>query len=253
MAEQRGAPRKGLLTLDQQNSSSDIFISISGLIGAGKTTLATKLAEKMGLPCFYEPVIDNMYLADFYRDPKRYSFPLQVYLLNRRFQQHQQIIWQGRGGVQDRTIYEDSVFAKVLMESDMMEEREYSTYRSLFSNMSNFMKKPNLIVHLDVSPQESKRRIDVRSRECESTISLEYLTHLHGAYEEFIQDIARIIPVIRVNYEHFRTAEEMADMIMREYAVMSSVRYVDFNTPENPPCKRETENECQEQAFVQPV
>ena len=64
---------------------------------------------------------------------------LQVYLLNRRFQQHQQIIWQGHGGVQDRTIYEDSVFARVLKESGMMEEREYETYVSLFSNMSNFM------------------------------------------------------------------------------------------------------------------
>ena len=70
--------RKSLLTLDQKNSSSDLFISISGLIGAGKTTLATKLAEKMNLPCFYEPVIDNTYLADFYKDPARFSFPLQV-------------------------------------------------------------------------------------------------------------------------------------------------------------------------------
>ena len=78
--------------------------------------------------------------------------------MNQRFQQHQQIIWQGKGGVQDRTIYEDSVFAKVekirhkrlgrsffpsnfqvLRDTGMMEEREYETYRSLFSNMSNFM------------------------------------------------------------------------------------------------------------------
>ena len=70
--------RRSLLTLDQRNSSRDLFISISGLIGAGKSTLATKLAEKMNLPCFYEPVIDNTYLADFYKDPARYSFPLQV-------------------------------------------------------------------------------------------------------------------------------------------------------------------------------
>ena len=69
--------RKGLLTLDQRNSN-DLFISISGLIGAGKTTLADRLAEKMNLPCFREPVIDNAYLADFYKDPARYSFPLQV-------------------------------------------------------------------------------------------------------------------------------------------------------------------------------
>ena len=55
----------------------------------------------------------------------------------------------------------------------------------------------------------------MRQRECESTISLEYLQNLHAAYEEFIKDIARIIPVIRVNYEKFRTADEMADMIVR--------------------------------------
>ncbi|XP_064403793.1 deoxyadenosine kinase-like [Halichondria panicea] len=223
--------RESLLTLDQKNSSSDLFISISGLIGAGKSTLATKLAERMNLPVFYEPVIDNVYLSDFYKDPARFSFPLQVYLLNRRFQQHQQIIWTGRGGVQDRTIYEDSVFAKVLKDSGLMEEREYQTYCSLFSNMSNFMKKPNLIVHLDVSPAESKRRIELRQRECESTISLDYLENLHGAYEEFMADIARIIPVIRVNYEKFRSADEMADMIVSEYAKMASVRYVDFDTP----------------------
>ena len=78
-----------------------------------------------------------------------------------------------------------------------------------------FRKKPNLIVHLDVSPEESKRRIEMRQRECESTISIEYLRSLHAAYEEFIKDIARIIPVIRVNYEKFRTADEMADMIVR--------------------------------------
>ena len=76
-------------------------------------------------------------------------------------------------------------------------------------------KKPNLIVHLDVTPEESMRRIQMRSRECESTISLDYLRSLHAAYEEFISDIARIIPVIRVNYEKFRTADEMAEMIVR--------------------------------------
>ena len=55
---------------------SNLFINEP--LGAGKTTLATKLAEKMSLPCFYEPVIDNTYLSDFYKDPQRYSFPLQV-------------------------------------------------------------------------------------------------------------------------------------------------------------------------------
>lgn len=76
-------------------------------------------------------------------------------------------------------------------------------------------KKPNLIVHLDVTPEESKRRIELRERECEKGISIEYLRGLHAAYEEFIVEIARIIPVIRVNYNKFRTAQEMAEMIVR--------------------------------------
>lgn len=221
---------KSLLTLDQHVSTENIFISISGMIGAGKTTLATELGKLINLPVFFEPVLDNAYLADFYRDKRRYAFPLQVYLLNRRFQQHQQIIWSGKGAVQDRTIYEDTVFAKVLMSDGDMEEREYETYRSLFSNMSNFMKKPNLIVHLDVTPEESLRRINMRNRGCESGIPLEYLKKLHAAYEEFLTEIARIIPVIRVNYASFRSMTDMAEMVVREYASMSSMRIVDVDT-----------------------
>lgn len=85
----------------------------------------------------------------------------------------------------------------------------------VYLTMCTCRKKPNLIVHLDVSPEESKRRIDMRQRDCESTISIEYLENLHKAYEEFIKDISRIIPVIRVNYERFRSADEMAEMIIR--------------------------------------
>lgn len=129
-------------------------ILLFSFIFKGKSTLATALASELGLPVYYEPVIDNIYLADFYNDMKKYSFPLQIYLLNKRFKQQQQIIWEGKGGVQDRTIYEDSVFARMLRDSGHMEERDFRTYMELFSNMSNFMKKPNIIVHLDVSPEE---------------------------------------------------------------------------------------------------
>ena len=136
----------------------NVYISIAGLIGAGKTTLATALGDVLKLPVHYEPVTDNVYLEDFYRDMKRYGFPLQIYLLNKRFRQQQQIVWEGRGGVQDRTIYEDAIFAKMLRDDGLMEEREYQTYLSLFNNMSNFMRKPNIIVYLDVTPEESHRR-----------------------------------------------------------------------------------------------
>eukprot|EP00823_Brevimastigomonas_motovehiculus_P005554 TRINITY_DN4129_c0_g1_i1.p1 TRINITY_DN4129_c0_g1~~TRINITY_DN4129_c0_g1_i1.p1 ORF type:complete len:319 (+),score=98.62 TRINITY_DN4129_c0_g1_i1:49-1005(+) len=221
-------PRKNPYDIHQA-SFENVYIGISGLIGAGKSTLAAALGKKLHLPVYYEPVKDNIYLADFYKDLAKYAFAMQVYLLNQRFKQQQVIIWQGKGGVQDRTIYEDSVFAKMLVDSGLMEKRDYQTYLELFQHMSNFMKKPNIIVHLDVSPEESLRRIKTRSRGCETGISLEYLKNLHQAYEVFLKDISRIIPVIKVNYEKFRTVDEMADAIAEQYNAMCMIREVNWD------------------------
>lgn len=207
----------------------DKFIGISGIIGAGKTTLAKELGKIMDLPVYYEPIIENEYLADFYKDQKRYSFSFQIYLLNVRFRQHQQILWNGAGGIQDRTLYEDSIFAKVLYEDGMMEEREYITYLNLFKNMSNFMKKNTMIVHLDVSPEEALNRIKMRHRGCETGISVGYLTKLYDAYEEFLKEISKVMPVLRVNYSKFKTAEEMAKIIKDTYDKMNNIKLIDYN------------------------
>ncbi len=202
----------------------NLFIGIAGMIGAGKSTLATALGKHLGIDVYYEPVENNEYLEDFYRDTRRYSFATQIYLLNKRFQQHQEIIWRGRSAVQDRTIYEDSIFAKMLAESGLMDERDYRTYIELFRNMSNFMCRPNLIVYLDVSPERSMERIQARGRGVESGITLEYLSALHLGYEAFVADISRLVPVIRVDYDRFATAEEMTEVISREYLDHSFLR-----------------------------
>merc|ERR1711982_274120 len=83
----------------------------------------------------------------------------------------------------------------------------------------------------DLTPEESYRRIQLRKRECESGIPVEYLKALHAAYEVFIADIARVIPVIKVDYSRFRTAEEMAQVIKVEYAKIANIRCVTFNKP----------------------
>ena len=193
------------------------FIGIAGIIGAGKTTLATALGQHLGLDVHYEPVIDNEYLADFYRDTRRYSFAMQIYLLNRRFQQHQEIIWRGRGGVQDRTIYEDAIFARALRDMDLMDNRDYETYVNLFRNLSNFMCRPNVIIYLDVTPEKSMERIRERDRGIESGITVEYLTRLYNNYEEFLLEISRLIPVLRVRWDDFWEVERLAEAITREY------------------------------------
>ena len=205
---------------------NNLFIGIAGMIGAGKSTLATALGRHLGIDVYYEPVEDNEYLADFYRETRTYAFATQVYLLNRRFQQHQEIIWRGRSAVQDRTIYEDSIFARMLADTGLMDERDYRTYLQLFRHMSNFMCRPSVIVYLDVPPARSLERIRARSRDVESGVSEEYLAALYAAYGRFVADISKTIPVIRVDYDRFATAEEMAEVIKREYLEHSFLREV---------------------------
>lgn len=202
----------------------DLFIGIAGLIGAGKSTLATALGDLNGLPVYYEPVQDNEYLADFYADTAKYAFSMQIYLLNRRFQQHQEIIWKGGGAVQDRTIYEDAIFAKTLLNLGLLDERDYQTYLSLFKHMSNFMCRPSIIIYLDIKPETSFQRIQMRSRDVESGITMDYLEMLYQEYEVFIEEIGKTIPVIRVPWEEFRSAEDTAKLIEREYLHMTFIR-----------------------------
>ena len=210
----------------------NLFIGIAGLIGAGKSTLATALGRHMGLDVYYEPVEDNTYLADFYADTARFSFATQIYLLNRRVQQHQEIIWRGRPAIQDRTIYEDAIFARMLSENGLMDPRDYQTYLNLFRHMSNFMCRPSCIIYLDVKPERSLERIRERARGVEQNITLDYLTNLHNEYERFIADISRRIPTIRVDWDRYRDVDEMAEVIQREYMHASFLRQVASWRPE---------------------
>jgi deoxyadenosine kinase len=128
--------------------------------------------------------------------------------------------------VQDRTIYEDSVFARMLCRLGLMDPRDYNTYIELFRNMSNFMCRPHLIVYLDVDPETSLRRVRERKREAEKGITLEYLQALYEEYENFVAEVSKMIPLIRVSWKEFGSAEEMAEIIKREYLDHSFLRTV---------------------------
>jgi deoxyadenosine kinase len=90
------------------------------------------------------------------------------------------------------------------------------------------MKKPNIIVHLDLQPEEALERIRMRSRDCETNISVDYLTSLHAAYEEFINEISRTVPVIKVDYSSFRTVDEMTRRILEEYEKIANIKVVQW-------------------------
>jgi len=206
--------------------NKNLHISISGLIGAGKTKLSESLAKELGYEVYYEPVADNEYLEDFYADQKKYAFPFQIYLLNKRFAQHQKIIWSGNGAVSDRTLHEDAIFAQMLFEDGKIDERDFRTYQELSQNLQNFMRQPSVIVHLDVSPEKSLERIKKRSRDCESTIPLAYLQKLAAGYETFLSEISRTVPVIRVDWSEFKDVKEVAAKIVGELQKMHNLRFI---------------------------
>ena len=121
------------------------FIGIAGNIGVGKTTFTKILSKRMNLIPYYESVDDNPYLSDFYSNMERWSFNLQIYFLQHRFRHHIEIMNSESGVIQDRTIYEDfSIFAYNLYEMKIMSERDWLTYKDLFTNMTQFLKKPDL-------------------------------------------------------------------------------------------------------------
>ena len=115
----------------------------------------------------------------------------------------------------------------MLAKTGLMDERDYRTYVDLFRNMSNFMCKPSVIIYLDVSPEDvggADPRAQPRCRVADS--ARRTCEALHEGYEEFIASISKVIPVIRVDYERFATAEEMAEVIQREYMDVSFLRQV---------------------------
>jgi len=195
---------------------NNVIIAVSGIIGAGKTTLSNSLGKEFKAEVLYEPVEKNEYLAKFYEDMKKYSFPMQVYLLNHRFQQHQQMVWSGKNTIQDRSIYEDVIFAKMLREDGMMEELDFQTYRHLYSNMSNFLHRPDLILYLDVEPEEALRRVKMRNRGCETNLPVEYLHSLKKGYEDWLDDVSPRIPVLKINWNEFKSTEYVTELVRKK-------------------------------------
>ena len=188
-------------------------IGISGIIGAGKSTLVKDLGKEMKINTFLEPVETNPYLESFYKDMLQYSFPMQIFLLNKRFKQHQKMIWSQESCIQDRTIYEDSIFAKMLWKDKLISDLDYRTYRELYKNLTNFLNKLDFIVFLDVSPQEAMKRVKIRSRDCESDITLDYLTKLHEGYKEWLSEIKSTIPVLVLDWNEFHDIKNVVGII----------------------------------------
>ena len=164
-----------------------MHIAIAGNIGAGKTTLTGLLAKHYSWEPQYESLENNPYITDFYEDMQRWSFNLQVFFLNSRFNNVRNIRQRGDTVVQDRTIYEDAfIFAPNLHAMGLMSTRDFDTYQAIFSSIKSMLDAPDLLIYLRASIPALVSRIQKRGREYEDSIRLDYLKRLNERYEAWI-------------------------------------------------------------------
>lgn len=172
----------------EQAPATKKYVTVAGNIGAGKSALTEILARYFRWEAVYERVDDNPYLADFYEDMRRWSFHLQVFFLSSRFAHQMAIEHAPNSIVQDRSIYEDAeIFARNLHEMGLMDGRDFENYQALFALMTSYLKPPDLLVYLRATVPTLVRQIQVRGRDFETNIRIDYLERLNYHYEKWIE------------------------------------------------------------------
>ncbi len=185
-----------------------MHIAIAGNIGSGKTTLTKMLAHHYDWTQHLEPVMDNPYLDDYYKDIKRWAFNLEVYFLKERFKNVLDIIAHPeRTTVQDRSIFEGVyVFVANNYAQGQLSDRDYNAYMELFEQMISIVKYPDLMIYLRAPLEHLVKNIQKRGRQCEQTIPLEYLKGLNERYERFIKEQYKgkvmIVDVTGMDYQN---------------------------------------------------
>lgn len=193
-----------------------MHIAIAGNIGAGKTTLTNLLSKHYNWKPHFEDVDENPYLLDFYDEMQRWSFNLQVYYLNSRFTQIQDIKQSTKTIIQDRTIYEDAfIFAPNLHAMGLMTTRDFENYFSLFNLLESFISAPDLLIYLRAGVPKLVQNIQSRGRDYEESIRIDYLKRLNERYEAWIStyDKGKLL-IIDVEENNFKdNPEDLGEVI----------------------------------------
>lgn len=191
------------------------MIYVDGVVGVGKTTLSKIISEHFNKELYQEPVYENPILDKFYYDKKRYSFSLQVLLLNKRLEMIKESIKNG-GGVFDRAIYCDKIFADILHEDGDLSEDEYNLYLELSQNMFRYIEPPKLIVYLETTVDNAIKKIKNRGRDFEQIMPRDYWEKLNSHYSSYFENYEDC-KVLRVNVDgkDFKNCEKDREEILK--------------------------------------
>lgn len=187
-----------------------IVIILAGMIGVGKTTYTTRLAQSLGTEPFYESVDDNPILSKYYEDPEKYGFVLQIYFLNQRFKSIKQA-YREKNNVLDRSIYEDALFTYINTLQGSISQEEYNIYLDLLDNMMEELeglpkKAPDLLIYLDGSFDHILANISKRGRDYEQVEGHpdleDYYKLLYSHYGDWY-DSYQYGPKMRIDTDQF--------------------------------------------------
>lgn len=186
------------------------MIVIEGVVGVGKSSLMRILGQK-GYVEFEEPVVDNPILDKFYHDRQRYSFPLQVFFLNKRFE-HIKKAKSVTNAVMDRSIYGDAIFARMLNINDEMSDEEFEIYVELLENMLEHVQRPKLMVYLEISVDEAIKRIKKRGRDYEQIVERAYWEKLNEEYATYFDNYS-LSPILKINVDNIDFENNAEDRV----------------------------------------
>ena len=184
------------------------YIVVEGPIGAGKTSLTYKLAERMDADTLLENASDNPFLPRFYQEPKRYALPTQLHFLFDRSRQLRELA-QGdlfrAGTVSDFLIDKDMLFARLNLDDD-----EFELYQKVYADLAPQAPTPDLVIYLQAPVDALQERVRRRGVEFERGMDAGYLQRLANSYSEFFHRY-EAAPLLIVNTGNLNFAESEAD------------------------------------------
>jgi deoxyguanosine kinase len=199
------------------------FITIEGTIGAGKTTLAKKLAADFNGKLILEQFEENPFLPKFYEDPQRHAFPVELYFMAERFQHLNKLL--SEADIFKSFTVSDFLFQKSLIfANNNLNEDEARLYRMLFDIINPSLPRPDLVIYLYAPVEKLLHNIQKRGRVYEQNISAAYLEHIQSAYLKYfkMQTQSRIV-LVNTAQLNFAESEE-------DYKVITALLTTEFNT-----------------------